>query len=196
MRAHAQRPAVRVRGRGSRRGITPFLYHSFPDKASTMPNVRREQALVGASGDDQLVCADCCGQPHPWTCHACGVLAAPLLARACPRVHSSGGASRAGLTRGRGPRDAEALLDYFDVESRPMTAIGWTRSRSAGVPRRLSAGGNLTHEALDDEATAQPQASCAPFSYSPRFCRPVTQSSTTPSRGLFLDSGACNPRTR
>ena len=25
--------------------------------------------------------------------------------------------------------------------------------------------------------TAQPQASCAPFSYSPRFCRPVTQSS-------------------
>ena len=23
------------------------------------------------------------------------------------------------------------LLDYFDIENRPMTAIGWTRSRSA-----------------------------------------------------------------
>lgn len=29
------------------------------------------------------------------------------------------------------------IMDYFDVENRPMTAIGWTRSRSAAILRRL-----------------------------------------------------------
>ena len=43
------------------------------------------------------------------------------------------------------------LLDYFDIENRPMTAIGWTRSRSAAILRELLNGKGLSHEALDAE---------------------------------------------
>ncbi len=43
------------------------------------------------------------------------------------------------------------LLDFFDIENRPMAAIGWTRSRSAAVLRRLADVGSITHEALDQE---------------------------------------------
>ncbi|MBK8866514.1 MAG: hypothetical protein IPN45_00095 [Actinomycetales bacterium] len=47
-----------------------------------------------------------------------------------------------------------SLMDYFDVENRPMAAIGWTRSRSAAILRRLVQARSVSHEALDVESNA------------------------------------------
>lgn len=126
-------------------------YQRIRTRPQPCPQCGENRPLVGAADDDQRVCAACCGQPHPWTCHACGVLAAPYSRGRCPRCAAQEELLAVVSRDGEPLEMLTLLLDFFDIENRPMAAIGWTRSRSAAVLRRLADVGSITHEALDQE---------------------------------------------
>lgn len=107
--------------------------------------------LVGIASGDRRICGACAGQRRPWTCHACGVLAAPYSRGRCPRCTAQEELMSVISRDGDVVESLRPLLDYFDIENRPMTAIGWTRSRSAAILRELLNGKGLSHEALDAE---------------------------------------------
>ena len=129
-------------------------YQQIRTKPQPCSGCGENRPLVGVSRDDHRICGACAGQRSPWTCHNCGVLAAPYSRGRCPRCTAREELMAVISRDGEIIRTLLPLMDYFDVENRPMTAIGWTRSRSAAILRRLVQASNVSHEALDVERNA------------------------------------------
>lgn len=127
-------------------------YQQIRTKPQPCSRCGENRPLVGVSPDDRRICGACAGQRSPWTCKTCGVLAAPYSRGRCPRCTAQEELTTVISRDGEMIGALLPIMDYFDVENRPMTAIGWTRSRSAAILRRLVQGNNLSHEALDVES--------------------------------------------
>lgn len=129
-------------------------YQEIRTKAQPCSKCGETRSLVGVTSDDRRICGACAGQRRPWICHSCGVLAAPYSRGRCPRCTAQEELTAAISRDGEVLEHLMPLLDYFDVEGRPMSAIGWTRSRSAAILRRLAGESLLSHEMLDLERNA------------------------------------------
>lgn len=132
--------------------VCKTCYQQIRCKPQPCARCAEVRPLVGTAADDgQRICAGCCGQPRPWTCGGCGALAAPYSRGRCVRCTAREDLIEAVSRDGEVLESLLPLLDYFDIDSRPMSAVTWTRSASAGILRRLIREDGLSHEALDNE---------------------------------------------
>lgn len=135
--------------------VCSACYQRIRTKPDICSLCQERRALVGTDGDGHLICAACCGQPHPWSCHACGALAAPHSKGRCPKCAALEELTRVISKDGAVVESLKPMLNYFDVEARPLSAIEWTRTRSAAILRRLVSIEDITHQALDVESSRQ-----------------------------------------